>query len=68
MLHTVLLGVHITAGTTGLLGPLALGLVALSPGRLWWLGLVAGATEAPRWPGGRCAAGIRRAGCAGTSG
>jgi len=45
--HTILLGVHITAGTTGLLlGPLALGLVALSPGRLWWLGLVAVATEA----------------------
>ena len=47
MSHTILLGVHITAGTTGLLlGPLALGLVALSPGRLWWLGLVAVATEA----------------------
>jgi len=75
VLHTVLLGVHITAGAIGLLlGPLALaapksagwhprlgvayqgavammtvsalGLVALAPGRLWGLGLVAGATEA----------------------
>jgi hypothetical protein len=75
MVHTVLLGVHITAGTIGLLlGPLALavpkrvgwhprlgvayqcavavmtatalGLVALAPGRLWWLGLIAVATEA----------------------
>lgn len=75
MVHTVLLGVHITAGTIGLLlGPLALavpkragwhprlgvayqgavavmtastlGLAALAPGRLWWLGLIAVATEA----------------------
>ncbi len=75
MVHTVLLGVHISAGTIGLLlGPLALvvpkrvgwhprlgvayqgaiavmtvsalGLVALAPGRLWWLGLIAVATEA----------------------
>ncbi len=75
MLHAILLSVHITAGTTGLLlGPLALavskragwhprlgvayqgavavmtasalGLAALAPGRLWWLGLIAVATEA----------------------
>jgi len=75
MLHTIFLGVHITAGTIGLLlGPLALtvpkragwhprlgvayqgavavmtasalGLAALAPGRLWWLGLSAVATEA----------------------
>ncbi len=75
MLHTVLLGVHVSAGTIGLLlGPLALaaprqtrwhprlggayqgavavmtvsalGLVALAPGRLWGLGVIAGATQA----------------------
>jgi hypothetical protein len=74
MLHTVLLTLHVAAGSTGLvLGPLAfavskragwhprlgrayqgavaamtataLGLVALAPGRLWGLGLVAAATE-----------------------
>ncbi len=75
MVHSVLLGVHVAAGTIGLLlGPLALaapkragghirlgvayqaavalmtssalGLVMLAPGRLWWLGVVAAATEA----------------------
>lgn len=74
MLHSVLLVMHVAAGTIGLLlGPLALaapkgpgwhrrlglayqgavagltvtalGLVALSPGRLWWLGVIAAVTE-----------------------
>jgi len=74
-LHTIFLGVHITAGTIGMPpGPLALtvpkragwhprlgvayqgavavmtasalGLAAPAPGRLWWLGLIAVATEA----------------------
>lgn len=75
MVHTILLGAHIAAGTVGLaLGPVAmavpkrrgwhprlgrtyqavvavltitaLGLVALAPGRLWGLGVIAVATEA----------------------
>lgn len=82
MLHMILLGVHITAGTVGLLlGPVALrapkqagwhprvglayqgvvagmtttalGLVALAPGRLWGLGLIAAATEAAALAGWR---------------
>jgi len=82
MLQTVLLGVHVTAGTVGLLlGPVALaaakqagwhprlglayqgavavmtttalGLVALAPGQLWGLGLIAAATEAAALAGWR---------------
>ncbi len=82
MLHTVLLSVHVAAGTAGLvLGPLAMaapkrsgfhprlgvgyqaavavmtasavGLAALAPARLWWLALIAAATEAAALAGWR---------------
>ncbi len=82
MLHTVLLSVHVAAGTAGLaLGPMAMaapkrfgwhprlglgyqaavaamtasaiGLVVLAPARLWWLGLIAAATETAALAGWR---------------